>query len=206
MEVIATAGGITTAPEVARITVLRKHVKGEIWFEDVYDNPQYDIAMHAGDRVLVERDPRVFTVLGATGAQSNVAFTMRKMNVLEALGEVSGLDGTVADPTGVFIIRKEGPATASKVLRRPDLQSSTSVIYVLDLTKQNGLPLAQDFLIRDGDNGLRDRGAISAVEQNHPLNYRNSERRSDRRRIATFACPRVSAAVRTMMTSTWSQR
>ena len=77
MEMLATAGGITAPSEVARITVLRNHTKGEIWFEDIYDRPEFDIALYAGDRVLVQRDPRVFTVLGATGLQANVPFGAR---------------------------------------------------------------------------------------------------------------------------------
>ena len=151
MEMIATAGGITTQPELARITVLRNQTKSRIWFEDVYDHPEFDIPLHAGDRVLVDRDPRIFTVLGATGAQTNVPFPMRELSALEALAQVGGLDGKLADPTGIFIVRKQDAATARKVLNRSDIESARSIVYVLDLTKPTGIPLAQDFPIRDGD-------------------------------------------------------
>lgn len=151
MEMLATAGGVSAPPEVARITVLRRNIKGQIWFEDVYDHPEYDIALRAGDRVLVQRDPRVFTVLGATGTQANVPFSMRHLSALEALAQVGGLDGAVADPTGLFVIRKQGAALTNKVLGRNDLVGAKSVIYVLDLTKPNGLPLAREFDMQDGD-------------------------------------------------------
>lgn len=151
MEMLATAGGITAPSEVARIVVLRNHLKGEIWFEDVYDHPELDIAMHAGDRILVQRDPRTFTALGATGTQANIPFAMRRLSALEALGQVGGLNSDVADPTGLFIVRKESAATAAKVLRRKNVASEKSIIYVLDLTRPTGIPLARDFEIRDGD-------------------------------------------------------
>lgn len=151
MEMLATAGGITAPSEVARITVLRQNTKGEVWFEDIYDHPEYDIALHAGDRVLVQRDPRVFTVLGATGAQANVPFGMRNLSALEAIAQVGGLDGTVSDPTGLFVVRHQEAEIAAKVLGRDDIVGKKSIIYVLDLTKPNGIPLARDFDIRDGD-------------------------------------------------------
>jgi polysaccharide export outer membrane protein len=151
MEMLATAGGITAPSEVARITVLRNQTKGKIWFEDVYDHPEYDIALQAGDRVLVQRDPRVFTVLGATGTQANVPFGMRHLSALEAIAQAGGLNGSVADPTGLFVIRNQEAESSSKVLGRRDLPGEKTIIYVLDLTKPNGIPLARDFDIRDGD-------------------------------------------------------
>ncbi len=151
MEMLATAGGITAPSEVARITVLRQNTKGEVWFEDIYDNPEFDIALHAGDRVLVQRDPRVFTALGATGTQANVPFGMRDLSALEAIAQVGGLDGSVSDPTGIFVIRHQEAEFASKVFPRSDIISKKSIIYILDLTKPNGIPLARDFDVRDGD-------------------------------------------------------
>nr|WP_309502624.1 polysaccharide biosynthesis/export family protein [uncultured Roseovarius sp.] len=151
MEMLATAGGVTVAADIARISVLRRNVKGSIWFEDIYDHPEYDIALRAGDRVLVQRDPRIFTVLGATGDQANVPFGMRHLSAIEALAQVGGLDGRLSDPTGLFVIRKEDAKTSNKVLGRHDIVGEKTIIYVLDLTAPNGIPLARDFDIRDGD-------------------------------------------------------
>lgn len=151
MEMLATAGGITSPSEVTRVTVLRNKLKGELWFEDVYDYPEFDIALRAGDRVLVKRDPRMFTVLGATGTQANVPFGMRQLSALQAIAQAGGLNGTAADPTGLFVIRKQEAEIANKVLGRNDLAGEQSMIYVLNLTEPNGIPIARDFDIRDGD-------------------------------------------------------
>ncbi|MRU15703.1 polysaccharide export protein [Roseovarius sp. A21] len=151
MEMLATAGGITTPPEMTRVKVLRHQHKGEIWFEDVYDYPEYDLKLHAGDRIFVNRDPRVFTVLGSTGKQANVPFGMRQLSALQAIAQAGGLNSQTADPTGLFVIRKQDSETVNKMLDRNDFVGEQSVIYVLNLTEPNGIPLAQDFDIRDGD-------------------------------------------------------
>ncbi|SFM33954.1 polysaccharide export outer membrane protein [Shimia aestuarii] len=151
MEMLANAGGIAATPETTRVIVLRNQTKGEIWFEDIYDNPAYDIALQAGDRVVVERDPRMFTVLGATSKQANVPFEKRELSALEAVAQVGGLDGRTANPTGFFVIREQGPQMTNKVLGRHDLAGNQTVVYVINLTEPAGLPLAQAFDIRDGD-------------------------------------------------------
>ena len=151
MEMLATAGGLSSPSEITRVTVLRKQLKGEIWIDDVYDNPQYDIALRAGDRILVKRDPRIFTVLGATGSQANVPFAKRNLSALQALAQVGGLDGRVADPTGLFVIRRQSAKIVNEVLGRNDLVGEQSIIYVINLTEPSGFPVARDFDIRDGD-------------------------------------------------------
>lgn len=72
---IAAAGGIAIEPEIAQITVIRGKERGKIWFEDLYEHPEMDIALRSGDRILVEEDTRAFTALGATGNQSRMPFT-----------------------------------------------------------------------------------------------------------------------------------
>ena len=71
---LAQAGGITLPPEITQITLIRGSHSGTVWLEDLYENPRLDIALRAGDRVLVEQDERFFTTLGATGAQVKVPF------------------------------------------------------------------------------------------------------------------------------------
>lgn len=150
-QMLATAGGIAVPPEVARVIVMRGSHKGEMWFEDIYDHPKYDIALSAGDRILVERDTRAFTALGATGAQRRVLFETQELSALEAIAQAGGLSSAAADPTGIFVMRDEEPAIANKVLGRADLTAPQRMVYVLNLTESNGIFLARDFDIRDGD-------------------------------------------------------
>ncbi|MEO9648892.1 MAG: polysaccharide biosynthesis/export family protein [Roseobacter sp.] len=148
---LARAGGVTIEPEIAQITVIRGSQKGRIWFNDLYAHPDVDIALRGGDRILVEEDTRSFTSLGATGSQARVPFDKQDLSALEAIAQVGGLVSSASDATGVFVFRDETSRTANEVLGRTDLQGDQRMIYLLDLTRPNGLFIARDFVIRDGD-------------------------------------------------------
>ncbi|MDO5621368.1 MAG: polysaccharide biosynthesis/export family protein [Paracoccus sp. (in: a-proteobacteria)] len=147
---LAKAGGVTVEPEVAVVTVKRGNQSGKVWLRDLYSNPQNDIALRPGDVVLVEEDSRSFTALGALGGQTQVPLGNEQIDALEAIAMVGGLSTNTADPTGVFVMRIEGEQVASRVLGKP-VYGDQRVAYVLDLTKPDGMFLARDFIIRDGD-------------------------------------------------------
>ena len=148
---LAAAGGIMIEPEIAQITVIRGKESGKIWFQDLYENPELDIALRPGDRILVEEDTRAFTALGATGSQNRVPFTSQTLSAIEAIAQVGGLSSNLADPTGVFVFRNEPAEIANSVLGRDDLVGDQRFAYVLDLTEPTGMFMARDFVIRDGD-------------------------------------------------------
>ena len=148
---LARAGGVSIPAEVARITVKRGKLAESVWLKDLYDNPKMDIALRANDVILVEKDQRAFTALGATGSQARVPFETQTLSALEAIATVGGLQSNLADPTGVFVLRNEPADIAMKVLGRSDLVGDQRMIYVLNLTEPNGMFMARDFAIRDGD-------------------------------------------------------
>jgi polysaccharide biosynthesis/export protein len=148
---LAQAGGVTITPEIAQVTVIRGSQQGQVWFQDLYDNPKLDIALRGGDRILVEEDTRSYTALGATNSQARVAFETQDLSALEALAQIGGLLSTSSDPTGVFIFRNEPAEIAGQVLGRSDLEGAQRMVYVLNLTEPNGLFVARDFVIRDED-------------------------------------------------------
>ncbi len=148
---LAAAGGVTIEPEIAQVTVTRGNQQGRVWLQDLYENPALDVALRAGDRILVEADTRSFTALGATGAQNKVPFDTQSISAIEAIARVGGLNPNLADPTGVFVFRNEPAEIANQLLGRDDLIGAQRLVYVLDLTEPNGMFLARDFAIRDGD-------------------------------------------------------
>ncbi|MDJ1015843.1 MAG: polysaccharide biosynthesis/export family protein [Paracoccaceae bacterium] len=148
---LARAGGITFPPEITQVTLIRGHTSGTVWLEDLYTNPALDIALRGGDRILVEEDARFFTALGATGAQQKVPFDTQNISAIEAMARVGGLSPALADPTGIFVFRDEPAQVANSVLDRADLVGPQRMIYVLDVTSPNGVFVARDFTIRDGD-------------------------------------------------------
>ncbi|PVH29995.1 sugar ABC transporter substrate-binding protein [Pararhodobacter oceanensis] len=148
---LAAAGGVTIPTQSTVITVNRGSISDRVWLQDLFDHPELDIALRGGDRVLVEQDQRRFTVMGATGAQALVTFDSQVLTAIEALAQVGGLDATRADPTGVFVFRNEPAEVARNVLGRQDITGDQRLVYVLDLTAPNGMFMARDFQIRDGD-------------------------------------------------------
>ncbi|TLP67003.1 polysaccharide export protein [Parasedimentitalea maritima] len=148
---LANAGGVAIQPDIAQVTVIRGNESGKIWFQDLYDHPELDIALRGGDRILVEEDTRAFTALGATSAQARVRFESQDLSALEAIAQVGGLISTASDPTGVFVFRNEPAEIAGQVLGRDDLEGAQRMVYVLNLTQPNGLFIARDFVIRDDD-------------------------------------------------------
>lgn len=148
---IARAGGISIEPEAALIRVTRGSQSGQIWLQDLYSSPGLDIALRPGDKVVVERDTRAFTALGAMGSQNRVQFETQTLSAIEAIAGVGGLNTATADPKGVFVFRNESPEVANAVLGRTDLRGDQRMVYVLDLTQPTGMFEARDFLIRDGD-------------------------------------------------------
>ncbi|MBF9045345.1 polysaccharide export protein [Rhodobacterales bacterium HKCCE4037] len=148
---LAAAGGTTVESEIARVTLVRGGQSGTVWYEDVFRDPSVDIALRGDDRILVEEDSRRFTALGATGAQTVVPFDSQVISAIDAIASVGGLNPSLADPTGVFVLRNEPEELAELVLGRDDLTGTQRMIYVLDLTAPTGMFEARDFVIRDGD-------------------------------------------------------
>ncbi|WP_237063242.1 polysaccharide biosynthesis/export family protein [Loktanella sp. M215] len=147
---LAAAGGIALNPEIARVTVVRGNQRAEIFYDDLYNNARNDIALRDGDAIVVKADSRTFTALGATGTQNRVKFETPTISAIEALAQVGGLSSVTADPTGVFVFRNE-PEEIAEQLVGQDLTGTQRVVYVLDLTRPNGMFMARDFAIRDGD-------------------------------------------------------
>ncbi len=148
---LARAGGVKIDPAQAIIRVTRNGQTGKVWLQDLYENPALDIALRPSDQIVVEKDSRSFTALGATGAQNRVPFETQTLSAIEAIAIVGGLATNLADPTGVFVFRNEPAEIANAVLGRKDLVGAQRMVYVLDLTKPTGMFEARDFLVRDGD-------------------------------------------------------
>ncbi|WP_240512120.1 polysaccharide biosynthesis/export family protein [Pseudoruegeria sp. SK021] len=148
---LSRAGGVTIEPEIAQVTVLRGRTSGKVWFNSLYADPENDIALRTGDRILVEADERYYTAMGAAGRQSRVRFESQELSAMEALAQVGGLSSVSADPTGIFLLREEPQEIARKVLGQPDLTGTQKIAYIFDLTKGEGLFVARNFTVRDED-------------------------------------------------------
>jgi len=149
--ILAVAGGVGIDPAGTRVTVQRGTETGSIWLRDLYADASNDINLRAHDRIIVEKDQRYFSVLGASSGQTRVDFLSREPNVVDALTAVSGLDGRLADPRGIFVFRMEPAEVANAVLKTDVFTTPQRMAYVIDLTKEESIFTAQAFRIRDRD-------------------------------------------------------
>jgi polysaccharide export outer membrane protein len=151
LPMMARAGGVSIDAEVVRLKLRRGSVQGDIWLQDLYDDPRNDVHLRSGDRIIAERDRRIFTALGAVTGPTSIQFPTRDVSVISALGSVGGLRELTADPTGVFLFREEPVEIAQRLFPGEDVSEPQRVAYIIDLTQPAGLFLARDFMMRDGD-------------------------------------------------------
>jgi polysaccharide export outer membrane protein len=151
LAMLASAGGATIDPSIALVRVTRGRASGQVWLSSLYSNPALDIALRGGDQIIVEADTRAYMAMGATGKQTRVPFEKAELTAIEAIAQVGGLSSELADPTGVFILRRESAETARRLTGRSDLSGDQRVIYALDMSDPVNLFVANDFFIRDRD-------------------------------------------------------
>lgn len=150
LALLAKTGVKVDDPEVIRVTVRRNGVEGSIWMQDLFEKPENDVPVRAGDVVFLNKDRRYFRALGAVG-QARVPFPTRDISVLDAIALVGGLQTYASDPSGIFIFRKESPEIASQVSEFAKPEEKSNIAYVIDLTEGSGMFLADNMLMRDGD-------------------------------------------------------
>lgn len=85
-----------------------------------------DIAVQKGDEIVLRPNSRVFTILGAVMKSGNVEMTKHNLPLIEALGQVGGLNDMRANKTGVYVFRmgdlQNNPAARARVFRLDLLQ------------------------------------------------------------------------------------
>ena len=114
--------------------------------------PSADIALRPGDRVIIESDDRSFTALGATGTQTQVPFDdsadLGHRGARERRRPVARSPPTRPASSCSATSPRPSPSSSWAATTSPGTQR---VVYVLDLTRPNGMFFARDFAIRDGD-------------------------------------------------------
>lgn len=150
LSLLARTGFAVPDPEVIRVTVRRGPLEGSIWMRDLFENPNFDIPVRAGDIIFLNNDTRYFRSVGSIG-QSRVPFPTREISVLDGIALVGGLQRTASDPSGVFIFRVEPPEIAVRVSERATVDRKRNIAYLIDLSQPQGMFFADQMKIRDGD-------------------------------------------------------
>jgi polysaccharide export outer membrane protein len=118
-------GGQNAGPNQVEVVVRRK---GQVILTAQFSEllAGGDIAVQKGDEIVLRPNSRVFTVLGAVVKSGNVEMTKHNMSLIEALGQVGGLNDLRANKTGVYVFRmgdlQNNPAARARVFRLDLLQ------------------------------------------------------------------------------------
>jgi len=153
---IARAGGASSPAERTEIAISRDGVVGRQILSGVLNEPESDIALRSGDRIVLKPISDRFVALGATGVQADIPFSTRSFNLLSAIGAARGLRDFDADPSGVFVMRYEDPALADALLPGAPppgavTEAGRATIYRLDMSGPEAFFIARRFAMRDGD-------------------------------------------------------
>lgn len=175
LRLLARAGGSTLQPEVTFVSLRRRGQTVRLPLSVIYATPRYDVTLVSGDSLILERDPRFLTMMGAVRAPGRREFTGPDMTLIEALGAGGGLNDDQANPTGVFVYRFEeadrlaryrfkrimapdDPTPVDSVgietLALPSAAISPGlhrVIYQLDMRRPDALFYAKAFQLREDD-------------------------------------------------------
>ena len=154
LDLIAAAGGAKSPVYDTYVRLSREGVTATIPMEALVSDPAENVYAQPGDVLTLVREPRTFTVFGATGQNSQVNFPAEKITLVEALARAGGLQDMRSDPAGVFLFRFEPPSVVG-ALGRPQLRTgpdgTTPVVYRLDMSDAKAYFLAQRFPIENKD-------------------------------------------------------
>ena len=152
LDVLASSGGVRSPPYETNIKLTRNGVSASIFLEDLLENDLDNIPLLPKDQIVISRQPKSFTVFGATGRNMQIGFEERKVTLIEAIAKAGGLLDSRADPKGIFLLRYEQRQPENLTDHKAtSVSRSAPVVYRLDLTKIGGYFLAQNFEVRNQD-------------------------------------------------------
>lgn len=140
--VIGAAGIVREEGAEYVVQVHRDGATAEIGLNTLFSDPTYDIALSPGDVISLRRDSRYYIVMGSVGEPARVPLPRQDYTLMDALGNARGLDDEAADPTGVFVFRRN--AALVDGARR-------DVVYRVDMSEPVNIFVASDFPLRPGD-------------------------------------------------------
>lgn len=155
IDVISRAGGIKSPGYETFVTLQRNGRSAKVLFDRLVRTPAENVFVQPGDAVYVSREPRSYTVLGATETNNRVVFPAERVTLVEAIGTGGGLADLRANPAYVYLYRAEPRDTLSRVgvdLSNFDPgEALIPVIYKANLQESTALFAAQQFEVRDKD-------------------------------------------------------
>ncbi len=157
-DVLGLAAPSQVNPEQLAILVRRQGTEATIRLADVYRTRANDIPLRPGDSIIAHDVVEQVVVLGAAGVQGRIKVPKRDYTLLDALGDSRGLSDALANPRGVYLLRRAGTSEREPGDARP-------TVYQFDFTRPEQIALAGQFVVHDGDAVLVSDAPFTQVQK-----------------------------------------
>jgi polysaccharide export outer membrane protein len=162
LDVIAEAGGPRDPPFDTDVQLVRSSRVARAKLQRLIDDPRENIRIEPGDNIVLIRNPRSFSVMGAALKVSQYDFNVERVTLAEGVARAGGGNDAVANVGQIFLMRFEPPALVRTLLPADDPRLAAiagktepvPVIYHLDLRAASGYFLSQSVQMRDKDTVL----------------------------------------------------
>jgi polysaccharide export outer membrane protein len=152
LDAIAAAGGVKQPVNKSTIQLTRNGQMQSLPMEVIIRDPKQNITLQPNDVLTAYFQPLSFTVLGATGTNSEITFEAQGITLAQAMGRVGGLNDGRADSKGFFIFRYENPSLPILKPNSPVTEDNqVPVIYQFDLNDPATFFMAQQFPMKNKD-------------------------------------------------------
>lgn len=154
IDALSAAGGSRNNDYNTLITLQRGATSATSRLSALLAKPENNVFVQPSDLIAVKKDERYYNVLGATKSNSRVAFDAENVTVADALARAGGLDGNIAEPDAVVVLRREDPQTLERMgIKLEGLNDSEPLptVYRFNFNEPSGMFLAQKMRLRNND-------------------------------------------------------
>ncbi|GES53694.1 polysaccharide export outer membrane protein [Rhizobium sp. ERR 922] len=155
LDAIAAAGGLRAGVNDSVVYLTRGGRTMHLPFTAIVQNPRENVRLRPEDVVTVVREPTTYTILGASGQNGEVPFSVQHLTMANAVARAGGLQDTRADASGVFLFRYEPLEVARRIVApsNPLLRRGGPVPIVYRFNLKNGSTLLamQNFEVQPRD-------------------------------------------------------
>ncbi|WP_235439047.1 polysaccharide biosynthesis/export family protein [Candidatus Rhodobacter oscarellae] len=148
LNLISLGGGVPPGMRNPQVSLVRDGRTNRTSLGKLYDDASLDVVLRGGDKIIVEQDERFFQALGSSGREELIYFSKERINALEAVSLMGGINDSRADPKGVLILREYPKGQVRADGKGP---SHSDAVFLVDLTTADGLFSAKRFFIHPGD-------------------------------------------------------
>jgi polysaccharide export outer membrane protein len=153
LDVISRAGGPKGAGWDTWVTLERNGKRATVPFGALVYQRANNVWVHPGDTIYVYTEPQIFLAFGASGSQGQFPFEMWKINMAQAMAKAGGLLDAQAEPSGVYVYRREPRELAERlgVDCSKFVGPTVPIVYNADFRDPGSYFLATKFDMRDKD-------------------------------------------------------